>query len=223
MRRRILIIAGAMAAIPVFVFGVLVLNALYYDADDPRDRANSYVSRVSATVDQPIEVVFDFVQRGIPAIYHQMSPMHDHFNIVNGDVLVVGAQVDCVEGDPDQIVRHRYVVTEVRPPNMLAMESVDSEVFDRASGDFVTSVDVWVYFDLVRLQSDATELTQTVVMDMGSPFYKATIDVLAFLSGNRGLWEQQFVEEVTTLARFAAVHQMGAVVTEGLPSLPQGL
>ncbi len=207
-------VALTLVVIPVLVLGVLVFNATRYDADDPRARPNGYTSIQTIAVDQPVEVVFDFVQRGIPEIYTQMSPMHERYEILNADALIVGAEVDCLEGDPNQITRHHYVVTAAEAPNLLAMESIGTEIIDRASGDHIADIDVWVYFDLTALGAEQTELTQTVVIDMRNPAFKVVNDIMTFVTGTRELWEQQFVEELQVLGEFAERHVVAASVDD---------
>ncbi|MGR3321648.1 MAG: SRPBCC family protein [Pseudooceanicola sp.] len=193
----------------VLGFGAFVAASLFHDRDNPRDRPNSYLSKETVIVDRPVEEVFEFVQHGIPELYTRMSPMHERFEILNAEALVLGAEVDCIEGDPDEIVQHRYVVTRVEAPTLLVMESLGTRIIDRASGETTAEIDVWVYFDLRPLEDGRTEMAQTVVMGMRNPVFKAMIDVLAFVSGERALWEQQFVEELEVLGAHANDYDRG--------------
>ncbi len=203
MIRRVGLVGLFLVGVLAVGFGILVISSMSYDESDPRDRPNSYYSVVSAEVDRPVADVFRFVQYEIRRVYPETSPMHEKFEILNADGLVEGAEVDCVEGDAKELVRNRYVVTEVVPNRLLVLASSPTVVLDRATGQQVAEVDVWNHFDFEPLGRDRTRLTQTVVMDMKSPFIKSAIDVFAFLSGNRGLWERQFTEELENLAAFA--------------------
>jgi hypothetical protein len=197
----VLLLAGGLVVVAA---SALIVSSLSYDRFDPRDRPNSYMSVESAVVERPVEDVFRFVQYGIPGIYTRMSPMHERFDIVNAAGLVFGAEVDCVEGDDRQQVRNHYVVTEVVTNERIVMESRPTRVYDRSSGRQLAEVEVWTYFDFERLDGGRTRLTQTVVLDMGSPVYKSLADLVAFVTGTRNDWERQFSEELATLAAFAA-------------------
>lgn len=129
--------------------------------------------------------------------------MHETFEILNAEALVEGAEIDCVEGDEKEIVRNRYVVTEVIENELIAMASTPTRVFERESGELVAEVDVWDYFDFEPLGPDRTRLVQTVVLDMKSPVLKSLVDVAAFLSGTRNDWELQFEEQLQNLGAFA--------------------
>lgn len=203
MRRKIvrtsLIILGGLG----LGFGVLVLASMSYDESDPRDRPNAYYSVESVVIERPVADVFRFVQHEIPSVYARLSPMHEKFEIINDSALVEGAVVDCVEGDEQEVVRNRYVVTEVIEDRLIAMASTPTRVHDRGSGELVAEVDVWDYFDFEPLGPSRTRLVQTVVLDMKSPVLKSVIDVAAFLSGTRRDWERQFAEQLQNLAAFA--------------------
>ena len=202
MLRKAVLVGLLLLGVLALGLGVLVTSSMSYDASNPRDRPNSYYSVESAVIDRPVADVFRFVQREIPAVYTRMSPMHEKFEILNADALVVGAEVDCVEGDEKEVIRNRYVVTEVAENRLLAMESLPIRVYDRASGDLVAEVDVRDCFDFEPLGPDRTRLTQTVVLDMKSPFLKSLVDIAAFVSGTRGDWERQFSEQLRNLATF---------------------
>lgn len=184
-------------------FGALVVSSLSYDESNPRDRPNAYYSVHSVVIERPVAHVFRFVQHEIPSAYTRMSPMHEKFEILNAGALVEGAEVDCVEGEQKEVVRNRYVVTQVIQHRLIAMESIPTRVYDRESGELVAEVNVWDYFDFEPLGAHRTRLTQTVVLDMKNPFLKSVIDIAAFLSGNRGEWERQFEEQLRNLAAFA--------------------
>ena len=195
-------VALVVAAILV-TYTSLVVASLSYDRSDPRARPNSYHSVEDVVVDRPVEDVFRFIQYEIPAGYTRLSQMHEKFEILNADALVVGAEIDCVEGDEREIVRNRYVVTEVIDNRYIAMASTPTRVHDRETGKVTTEVNVYDYFDFEPLGSDRTRLTQTVVLEMKSPFIKALIDIMAYLTGTRDDWEQQFREQNRNLAAFA--------------------
>ncbi len=114
-----------------------------------------------------------------------------------------------------QSLRHRYVVTQLDAPRLLVMQSLGSRIIDRSSGSVTAEIDVWVYFDLRAVDGGRTEMSQTVVMHMGNPFYKAMIDVLGTLSGDRALWERQFEEELENLAAFAEAHSVSPFENDG--------
>lgn len=183
--------------------GALVISSVSYNESDPRDRPNSYYSVESVVIDRPVADVFRFVQHDIPFVYTRLSPMHEKFEILNADALVEGAEVDCVEGDEKEIVRNRYVVTEVIENQLIVMASTPTRVYDRESAALVAEVDVWDYFDFEPLGPTRTRLVQTVVLDMKSPILKSVVDIAAFLSGTRRDWERQFKEQLQNLAAFA--------------------
>jgi hypothetical protein len=185
------------------IYTSLVLASQSYDRSDPRAKPNSYHSVEEVVIDRPVEDVFRFIQYDIPAVYTRLSPMHEKFEIVNAGALTVGAEIDCVEGDDREIVRNRYVVTEVIENRRIAMSSTPTRVYNRDTGKLTTEVNVYDYFDFVPLGPNRTRLTQTVVLDMKNPFIKALIDIIAFLTGTRDDWEQQFREQNKNLAAFA--------------------
>lgn len=203
--RRHKILTGGLliGTIFILVFMSLVVSSMSYDQSDPRALPNSYHSVETVIIDRPVADVFYFIQYEIPSIYPQMSPMHEKFEILNGDGLVVGAEVDCVEGDENEIVQNHYVVREVFENQLIAMSSEPTRVYNRKTGKLTAEVDVYDYFDFEPIDSDRTRLTQTVVLDMKSPFVKSIIDIAAFLSGTRSDWEQQFIEQTQKLAACA--------------------
>jgi hypothetical protein len=203
MLRKVALFALVVVSLLGVGFGALVISSLSYDEANPRDRPNAYYSVESVVIDRPVADVFRFVQHQIPSVYTRMSPMHEKFEILNAEALVEGAVIDCVEGDAKEVVRNRYVVTEVIENRLIAMASTPTRVYDRASGEPVAEVDVWDYFDFEPLGPRRTRLVQTVVLDMKSPVLKSVIDIAAFLSGTRSDWERQFEEQLQNLAAFA--------------------
>lgn len=145
--------------------------------------------------------------------------MHEKFEIVNADALTIGAELDCVERDKNEVVRNRYIVTEVIEDRLIAMSSKPTKVYNRNSGELVAEVDVWDYFDFEAVGPNRTGLTQTVILDMKSPFAKALSDLVAYVTGTRGDWERQFTEQLQNLAAFA---QMGPSAKQGEVSQPVG-
>ncbi|NIP82916.1 MAG: hypothetical protein GWM90_28295, partial [Gemmatimonadetes bacterium] len=182
------------------LLGLLVLGflglvgaALIYDTSNPRDRPNAYLIEHAIEVDAPAEAAYEFLQHRIPDVYTEVAGMHARFEILNADALVPGAVVECEEGDENEVVRHRYVVTRVIPNRLLQMTSSPSIVLDRATGDTIAETDAEVYYDFEPLEGGRTRLTQTVVIDMLDPFHKALTDVAASVSGSRDAWSAQFV------------------------------
>ncbi len=192
-----------MVAIFLVVFIGLVVSSMIYDRSDPRALPNAYRSVDTVIIDRPVSEVFRFIQYEIPSVYTQLSPMHEKFEIVNRDALIVGAEIDCVEGDDKEVVRNRYLVTEVVENKLIAMSSKPTRVYNRKTGKLTAEVDVYDYFDFEPIGPNQTKMIQTVVLDMKNPFIKSFIDIAAFLSGTRGDWEQQFSEQTRNLALFA--------------------
>jgi hypothetical protein len=202
MVNRVLLGAAAAMSLAVLILGGLVFAAMSYDRSNPRDRANAYYIENSIEIDAPVEAAFSFFRRRIPDVYTEVAGMHGKFEIVNADSLVTGAEIESEEGDESRVVRHRYVVTRVIPARLLQLESTPSVVYDRDTGEEIARVNTDVYYDFEPLDEDRTRLTQTVVIDMLNPFDKAVGDVIAFVSGSRGEWSDQFVEELEGYAAF---------------------
>lgn len=201
MRNRILLVAATLTSLAVLAFGALVFAAMSYDRSNPRDRPNAYYIENSVELDAPAEAAFSFFQHRIPEVFPRVAGMHGKFEIVNADSLVTGAVVEREEGDETRVVRHRYVVTRVIRNRLLQLESTPSVVYDRESGKPVAEANSDVYYDFEPLEGERTRLTQTVVIDVLSPFSKAIADVAGVISGSRDEWSHQFAEELEQYAR----------------------
>lgn len=196
MKKIILRGIGLFFSFSVITFAVLVVFSLNYDETNSRDRANSYYIQNSIEIDWSVPEVFHFIQYRIPEIYTDLTDMHDEFTILNAEKLEVGAEIKCIEGDDRDIVHNHYVVTKVTLNKLIQFESTPTIVYDRETKKEMGRMNVYVYFDFDELGKERTLLTQTVVIDMLNPFFKSLIDILAFISGNRGEWEKQFHDEL---------------------------
>ncbi|MBM4278554.1 MAG: hypothetical protein FJ130_11855 [Deltaproteobacteria bacterium] len=135
-------------------------------------------------------------------MYTKLTSMHSQFNIVNANGLIEGAEIECIEGDDDDIVHHRYVVTHDREDVLIQYESTPSIIYDKKTNKKTGECNTYVYYDFVNQGNDRTVPKQTVVIDMLNPFYKAIGDIIGRLSGSRARWSQEFQEELENMARY---------------------
>lgn len=112
------------------------------------------------------------------------------------------------------LLRQSLTVPDAEAPRRLAMESVGTQINDRASGRHIADIEVWIHVDLRALGLERTELMQTVVIDMRNTVFKVANDVMAFATGTRELWEQQFIEEPQVPGAFAERHVMTDVADD---------
>lgn len=196
LRRKIIWGIGAFAAVLISGFLVLITTSLSYDHSNPRDRANSYYITNSVEIDRPVDEVFTFIQYRLPDIFNELTDMHTEFRILNGDKLEVGTKVRCIEGDDNDIVNNLYVVKSVETNKLIHFASTPTIVYSRKTNKEMGRMNVYVYFDFAETSSGGTLLQQTIVLDMMNPFYKSFIDILAFMTGNRGQWSEQFRDEL---------------------------
>ncbi|WP_345977543.1 hypothetical protein [Sulfurimonas sp. HSL3-7] len=196
MKKKIIWIAGVLFGFLLVVFSTLILSSLNYDASNPRDRANSYYIHNSIEIDRPVSEVFHFIQYRLPEIYQELTDMHTEFTILNAQRLEKGAEIRCLEGDKHDIVYNHYIVTKVVANTLIQFESTPTIVCDRKTKTEMAQMNVYVYFDFAETDRGTTRLQQTIVIDMLNPFYKSLIDVLAFVTGNRGEWARQFRDEL---------------------------
>ena len=127
-----------------------------------------------------------------------MSALHERFDILNANGLVKGANVDCREGGSKEIVHNSYVVTEATENELIQLASTPSIIYDRATGRKIGASNAFVYFDFEALGEKA-RLTQTIVIDLMHPVYKALGDVMRYLTGSRRMWNEHFREELESL------------------------
>lgn len=196
MKKKILWFMGIFFGLLTIIFAVLVVSSISFDESNPRDRANSYYIKNSVEIDRSVSEVFHFIQYRIPEIYTELTGMHTEFTILNAEKLEEGAEIKCIEGDDHDIVHNYYVVTKVVPNKLIQFESTPSIVYDRETKKEMAKMNVYVYFDFATTKGNATLLQQTIVIDMLNPFSKSLIDILAFLTGNRGEWARQFHDEL---------------------------
>lgn len=174
----------------------LITSSLTYDRSNPRDRSNAYYIRNTVEIDKDISEVYHFIKHRIPEVYQELTHMHTEFTILNADELIEGAEIECIEGDTNDIVHNHYVVTKTIENELIQFESKPSVVTDRKTGKAMMKMNVYVYFDFHALQRNTTSLSQTIVIEMPNPLIKSLIDAIAFFSGNRGEWEEQFKDEL---------------------------
>lgn len=122
--------------------------------------------------------------------------MHTTLDILNADGLVEGAEINCIEGDDDDVVHNHYVVTRVIENQAIQFESTPSVEYTRDSNREVAKMNVHVYFDFEQAGAEKTVVEHTIVIVMLNPFIKSMIDAMAFVTGNRGEWEKQFRDEL---------------------------
>lgn len=195
MGRRTGVIVGGITACVVAAFLVIVLSPLFYDRSNPRNRPNSYLTEVSVEVNK----TYLFVKYRKPDIYKELSGMHNQFRIINADGLIKGAVVECIEGDEEDIIHHRYVVKEDKEDTLIHYASTPSTIYDKETKKRIGTCNTYVYYDFIRVNGGRTLLRQTVVIDMLNPFYKAVGDVVGWVSGGKEAWSRQFQEELQTL------------------------
>ena len=71
------------------------------------------------------------------------------------------------------------------------------DTFEIINADrLITTMDVYVHFDFLPETGGRTKLMQTIVMKPSSPAFKAFLDTLAFLTGNKETWAEQFRDEL---------------------------
>lgn len=199
---------------------LLVLTSLAHDPFNPRDRPNSYLIRHRTEVDLPVESTWVFMTTRIPEAYTRVTPLHERFEILDGDRLREGVHVDCLEGDARELVHSRYRVTRAVENRLLAMESIPTVVYDRATMEPRARAHTFVYYDFQDLPGHRTRLTQTVVIDMLSPVYKVAADVMAFVTGTRQVWSRQFRDELEGYRRLME-EEMGAGEEAADPGAPE--
>ena len=180
-------------------FAILMFTSMSYDKSNPRNRPNSYFSELSVEINKPIEYVYNFIKYEIPNIYTETSSMHEQFNIINADGLTEGAEVECIEGDNEDVVHHRYIVKKDIENVLIQMESEPSIIHDKETNKQIGKCNCYCYFDFVALDNNRTMVKQTVVTDMLNPFYKLIVDVMGLMSGGKDLWNDHFQEELENL------------------------
>ncbi len=199
MRKRLKNIPLAIVGCIATAFLVLMLSAVFYDRSNSRNRPNSYLIEASVEVGKPIHDVYEFVKYRKPEVYIGLTGMHDKFQILNADGLIEGAEIECVEGDEEDVIHHRYIVTRDKRNELIQYESRPSVIFDKETNKKTGECNTFVYYDFIRLDDARTILKQTTVIDMMNPLNKAIGDIVGLLSGSRGAWARQFQEELEIL------------------------
>ncbi len=197
MKRKVFVIS--LAVFLVVAAGIPLASRLHHDRGNPRDRMHAYYVETSVEVSASAGEVYRFLLYDIPSVYEDLTEMHDHFAILEGDHLEVGGVVECVEGDPQQYVVHNYVVTALEKDRLVAMASTPSRVVDRTSGRQITTCDTWVYLEIDPIEAmneEAALLSMTVVIAMENSYIKTLLDIIALIGGTRDQWETQFTEEL---------------------------
>lgn len=181
---------------------LLMISFLFYDKSNPRNRPNSYLTEVTVEVKKPVYDVYQFVKYKKPDIYKELYGMHDQFKILNADGLIEGAEIECIEGDDEDVIHHRYKVIKDVENKLIQYESKPSIIYDKETNKKVGKCDVYVYYDFVGIDKNRTILKQTVIIDMLNPFYKFIGDLIGHLSEDNDMWDKQFKGELETLKMY---------------------
>ncbi len=202
MKKRIPLIIIGFISLIVLGYAALMISSMFYDKSNPRNRPNSYLVEVEVEVKKPVQYVYRFVKYQKPELYKDLHGMHDQFKILNADGLVKGAEIECSEGDDEDLIYHRYRVTEDIENKLIQYESKPSIIYDQETKKKIGKCNVYVYYDFIKLDPDRTMLKQTVVIDMLNPLYKLIGDIIGKISGSRDIWDKQFQEELDSLKTY---------------------
>lgn len=199
-KKKRLILIGLALCVLTALF-LVMRSSSFYDRSNPRNRPNSYLTQVSVEINKPVHDVYLFVKYRKPEVYSQLSDMHNQFKIINAEGLTEGAIVECIEGDEEDIVHHRYIVRKDIEDTLIYYDSTPSIIYDTETNKKIGECNTHVYYDFIRLDGHRTLLNQTIIIDMLNPLYKTIGDIIGWMSGDKEKWTVQFQEELEALKR----------------------
>lgn len=200
MRKLLIVSGGVVVAAAILAATAYLYATRLHDPDNPRSRPYGYLMAYSVEVDRLPDDVFAFITTRLPDVYRSLAAAHDRFDVIGGDSLLPGVVMEVEEYQENEGVRHRYVVVDAIPGQLLHFASTPSQIMERRGETWVQTgrCNALVWFDIAP-HGTGSRITQTILIEMPDLFTKLLID-MAILAADGNEWQEHLVEELDALA-----------------------
>jgi hypothetical protein len=154
---------------------------------------------IQHSVNIPLEIneVFDFIiNNNISKYYSSMSKGHKYFTLRQGEIMKIGALIDCEESAGNQTIKHEYYVSEIIKNERIYFYSKPSLIKIKLPWKTIdTKSNSYIYYDF----EEDINLNTNIRLTIGIQFFSKGEGIFSILIGGIKPWKRHCVEEMERL------------------------